>query len=219
MAILKLDGGSTKKSSNKTTTNKASNVLNPNSSLGISNSSWKKPAAQNGGMNNQPNNQVAQTTYASSGSGNLNGGNSYLQSLFDYFKEKNEKARQASLNAIMSKLKMGEQQYNNNINDISAQYQSLRNQSEVERYKSQRSLREALANRGQLNSGFGRQEQLLLDTQYGNAINSLNTQEAKEKNEVKNLIAQLRAEAELEKANIQNQYNTAIESFRSQMGA
>lgn len=229
MAILKLDGGSTKKSSNKTTTNKkktnnkVSNVLNPNSSLGISNSSWKKPAAQNVGMDNQANNQVNnkvyQTTYAPSGSGNLNGGNSYLQSLFDYFKEKNEKARQASLNAIMSKLKMGEQQYNDNINDISAQYQSLRNQSEVERYKSQRSLREALANRGQLNSGLGRQEQLLLDTQYGNAINSLNTQEAKEKNEVKNLIAQLRAEAELEKANIQNQYNTAIESFRSQMGA
>lgn len=146
------------------------------------------------------------------------GTSSYSQSLFDYFKEKNEKARQTSLDAIMAKLKMGEQQYNSNINDITAQYQALRNQSEVERYKSQRAMRESLANRGQLDSGFGRQEQLLMDTQYGNAINSLNTQETKAKNDVQNLIAQLRAEAEQEKAQIENQYNTAIENFRSQMG-
>lgn len=143
----------------------------------------------------------------------------YSQSLFDYFKEKNEKARQSSLDAIMSKLKLGEQQYNTNINNITEQYNALRNQSEVERYKTQRMMREALANKGQLDSGFGRQEQLLMDTQYGNAINSLNSQEAKAKGEVKNLIAQLRAEAELEKANINNQYNAAIEQYKSQMGS
>lgn len=148
-----------------------------------------------------------------------NAKSSYSQSLFDYFKEKNEKARQSSLDAILAKLKMGESQYNANIDNITDQYQALRNQSEVERYKSQRAMREALANRGQLDSGFGRQEQLELDTQYGNAINSLNTQETKAKNEVQNLIAQLRAEAELEKANIENQYNAAIENFKSQMGA
>lgn len=144
---------------------------------------------------------------------------SYSQSLFDYFKEKNEKARQSSLNAVLARLRMGERQYNANLNDITDQYQALRNQSEVERYKSQRAMREALANRGQLDSGLGRQEQLEMDTQYGNAINSLNSQEAKAKGEVRNLIAQLRAEAELEKANIENQYNTAIHNFKTQMGS
>lgn len=173
-------------------------------------------------------NNNADTNTGGGSSGGSSGGSntgtsaatsSYSQSLFDYFKEKNEKARQSSLDAILAKLKMGESQYNANIDNITDQYQALRNQSEVERYKSQRAIREALANRGQLDSGFGRQEQLELDTQYGNAINSLNTQETKAKNEVQNLIAQLRAEAELEKANIENQYNTAIENFKSQMGA
>lgn len=144
---------------------------------------------------------------------------SYSQSLFNYFKEQNDKARRSSLDAILAKLKMGEKQYNANLDDITDQYQALRNQSEVERYKSQRAMREALANRGQLDSGLGRQEQLEMDTQYGNAINSLNSQEAKAKGEVKNLIAQLRAEAELEKANIENQYNTAIQNFKAQMGS
>lgn len=144
---------------------------------------------------------------------------SYSQSLFNYFKEQNDKARKSSLDAILAKLKMGEKQYNANLDDITDQYQALRNQSEVERYKSQRAMREALANRGQLDSGLGRQEQLEMDTQYGNAINSLNSQEAKAKGEVKNLIAQLRAEAELEKANIENQYNTAIQNFKTQMGS
>ena len=183
-------------------------VLDPLSKLGVRQTPKTNTA-----------NQTTQTsTPSTTGSTASTGVASYSQSLFDYFKEKNEKARQTSLNAIMSKLKMGEQQYNSNINDISDQYQALRNQSEVERYKSQRAMREALANRGQLDSGFGRQEQLTLDTQYGNAINSLNSQEVKAKSDVKNLIAQLRAEAEQEKAEIENRYNTAIESFRTQMG-
>ncbi len=166
---------------------------------------------------NDDNNVDEDTKKDVSGSGSA--ASSYSQSLFDYFKEKNEKARQSSLNAVLAKLKMGEKQYNANLDNITDQYQALRNQSEVERYKSQRAMREALANRGQLDSGLGRQEQLEMDTQYGNAINSLNSQEAKAKGEVRNLIAQLRAEAELEKANIENQYNTAIQNFKTQMGS
>lgn len=183
-------------------------LLSPSSALGGGSKQAK--------ANNLYVEDTNKNTYAASNGST--GVSSYSQSLFDYFKEKNEKARQSSLDAIMAKLKMGEQQYNSNINDITDQYQALRNQSEVERYKTQRSMREALANRGQLDSGYGRQEQLLMDTQYGNAINSLNTQETKAKNDVQNLIAQLRAEAEAEKANINNQYNMAIENFKSQMG-
>ena len=216
-----------KTSTNKTTTSSTKSktptaVVSPLSALGVKGTSYSKPTntSSNTGDNGDNNvgnysTPVTTTTSAASNSGT----SSYSQSLFDYFKEKNEKARQSSLDAILAKLKMGESQYNANIDNITDQYQALRNQSEVERYKSQRAIREALANRGQLDSGFGRQEQLELDTQYGNAINSLNTQETKAKNEVQNLIAQLRAEAELEKANIENQYNAAIENFKSQMGA
>lgn len=137
----------------------------------------------------------------------------YKQGLLDYFKKQNEAAREASLNAVTARLKTGESQYANNLRDIGDQYQALRNQSEVERYKARGSLRESHANRGQLDSGYGRQENLMLDTRYGNAINSLNSQEVAARNNVQNIISQLRAEAEAEKSKINNEYNSKIEQY------
>lgn len=142
----------------------------------------------------------------------------YQQQLMDYFREQNEKARQSAIDAITQRVATQEGLYNTQIDDLSDQYQALRNQSEVERYKTRSALRESLANRGQLDSGYGRQENLIMDTQYGNAINSINMQEQKAKNDIRNLISQLKAEAEAEKNQINNQYNQAIAQAMTSLG-
>ena len=136
-----------------------------------------------------------------------------FQSLIDYFKQKSEAARQSAINAIMERVKAQKGIYNDQMNELGGQYQALRNQSEVERYKTRNALREAQANRGQLDSGYGRQEQLLMDTQYGNAINSINMQEQSAMNEIKNLIAQAVAEGEADKTEVNNQSALAIQQY------
>ena len=117
----------------------------------------------------------------------------------------------------MARLNAQKGAYNTQMNELSDQYQALRNQSEVERYKTRKALQEAQANRGQLGSGYGRQEQLLMDTAYGNAINSINLQEQSAKNEINNLIKQLEAESEADKTEVNNQYASAIQQYIAQL--
>jgi hypothetical protein len=137
--------------------------------------------------------------------------------LLEYLKEQNEKARQSAIDAIDQSIASQESQYNAQKDNLEDQYQALRNQSEVERYKSRKALREAQANRGQLDSGYGRQEQLLMDTQYGNAVNSINMQEARSINEIQNLIAELQAQGAISKAQTNNEYNSAIQKLIAEL--
>ena len=139
------------------------------------------------------------------------------QQLIDYFKEKNEAARQSAIDAITARVNAQRNAYNTQMDGLGDQYQALRNQSEVERYKTRSALREAQANRGQLNSGYGRQEQLLMDTQYGNAINSINMQEQSARNEIKNLIQQMEAEGEADKTEVNNNYASAVQQYIAQL--
>ena len=175
------------------------------------------------GNSNGSNNSGSSGAYGGSSGGS--GGSTvaetvpnYQQQLMDYFREQNEKARQSAIDAITQRVATQEGLYNTQIDDLSDQYQALRNQSEVERYKTRSALRESLANRGQLDSGYGRQENLIMDTQYGNAINSINMQEQKAKDDIRNLISQLKAEAEAEKNQINNQYNQAIAQAMTSLG-
>lgn len=139
------------------------------------------------------------------------------QQLIDYFKEKNEAARKSAIDAITARVNAQRNAYNTQMDGLGDQYQALRNQSEVERYKTRSALREAQANRGQLNSGYGRQEQLLMDTQYGNAINSINMQEQSARNEIKNLIQQMEAEGEADKTEVNNNYASAVQQYIAQL--
>ena len=125
------------------------------------------------------------------------------------YKSRMEDARNATLNSINLRLQNSIGQYEQQLKDAAEQYQALRNQSEVERYKT--SMREALANRGQLDSGLGRQETLEMNTKFGNAINNINLQEQAYNQSIQNAIAQLKAEAEAERASVINQYNASIE--------
>ena len=137
--------------------------------------------------------------------------------LLEYLKEQNEKARQSAIDAIDQSIASQESQYNAQKDNLEDQYQALRNQSEVERYKSRRAIREAQANRGQLDSGYGRQEALLSDINYGNAVNSINMQEAKSINDIQNLIAELKAQGAISKAQTNNEYNSAIQKLIAEL--
>lgn len=150
---------------------------------------------------------------------NKSAGSTYnnYQKLLDYFKQKNETARQSAIDSIVARVNALKGAYSDQMNSLGGQYQALRNQSEVERFKTRRALRESQANRGQLNSGYGRQENLIMDTQYGNAINSINMQEQSAMNELKNLIAQVVAEGEADKAEVNNQAALTVQQYIEQL--
>lgn len=210
--------------SKKTPTSSGKGTIKPISQA----PSNKKNSTSSGRTSTSSNANNIDSYYGSSTSGSGSGGSggstaaetvpNYQQQLMDYFREQNEKARQSAIDAITQRVATQEGLYNTQIDDLSDQYQALRNQSEVERYKTRSALRESLANRGQLDSGYGRQENLIMDTQYGNAINSINMQEKKAKDDIRNLISQLKAEAEAEKNQINNQYNQAIAQAMTSLG-
>lgn len=154
---------------------------------------------------NQSNQSNQNKSYSSGSSGtntyysNYNPYQDYLNALQEAKRRKIEAAK----SAIDAQAQAGVQRYKDQLSQVGNDYQSLRNQSEVERYKAQKSLREALANRGALESGAGRQETLTLQNNYGNAINRINTEEQKERNTIQSYINELLANADMKKAQLE----------------
>ena len=136
----------------------------------------------------------------------VNNGNAYAK-LAKYYQDQNEKARQDALSALAERLKAQEGIYNGYMDQTNEAYQGLINQSEVSRYKNRASLREALSNRGQLDSGLGRQEALYTSTQGANQTYGILRDRENARQDIRNSIAQLKASGEEEKANINNAYN------------
>jgi len=153
--------------------------------------------------NNQP------TTYYGGGSGG-GGGSTTSSDIQSAYNDELIAARDAELAALEARLQSSIDLYNQQLNQIKANYEGLRDQSEVDRYKSRRALREALANRGQLDSGYGRQEALNADLNYSNQLNAINLQEAQANQEVQNQINQLKADNLANKANIRARYAEAL---------
>ena len=144
--------------------------------------------------------------------GNGGGGGNYPSStdIQNTYNDELIAARDAELAALEARLQSSIDLYNQQLNQIKANYEGLRDQSEVDRYKSRRALREALANRGQLDSGYGRQEALNADLNYSNQLNAINLQEAQANQEVQNQINQLKADNLANKANIRARYAEAL---------
>lgn len=215
MAILGQTSGG------KTTGSAASglDVLNKNKNTSTGSGTGKVTGGVTGGISNVVNGnyQSSNSGSTSSGSsggyygGSSSGGNG--NDLLEYFKQQNAAARDAALNALQKRLDTNLALYQSQYDQLGDDYQSLRNQSEIEKYKARSSMREALANRGQLDSGYGRQETLNLNTKFGNAINNINLQERAAKNDILNIMNQLRAEKDAEEAQIRNQYNAAIAQY------
>lgn len=166
---------------------------------------------------NQSNQSNQNKSYSSGSSGtntyysNYNPYQDYLNALQEAKRRKIEAAK----SAIDAQAQAGVQRYKDQLSQVGNDYQSLRNQSEVERYKAQKSLREALANRGALESGAGRQETLTLQNNYGNAINRINTEEQKERNTIQSYINELLANADMKKAQLEADAYGDVETILS----
>ena len=128
-------------------------------------------------------------------------------------------ARQQAIDSANAALdasgRASESKYNNQITQIGQDYQTLKNQSEVNKYKAAKSLREALANRGALDSGAGRQENLTLQNNYCNALNKIGISENNEINDVRTAINQLWADIAAKKAQNEASINSDVSSLFS----
>lgn len=150
---------------------------------------------------------------------NNNGGNteqslvqsqSFYDDLMAAFLEMNEAARQEAIDAILKNLDAVTGTYKDQIQQTIDEYAKLVNQNEVAKDRARRVVKENQANRGQLDSGMGRQERLNLDIGYDNKTADLNLARQQAVNEIYNLIAQAEAEAAANKASVNNQYDNAI---------
>lgn len=176
------------------------------------------------GVNTTP--KATTPTKASSSSGGGSSG-SYTetpaydprQGLIDYYKAQNENARKSAIDAIEARLKTQLGLYENQFGEMNDNYDSLINQAEVNYYKSKGKMREALANRGQLDSGLGRQETLNLNIARGNELSNINRQRQKAHDDYNNSIASLKAEAEADKATVNNQYANELRAALAQIMA
>ena len=141
-----------------------------------------------------------------------NAGNSYTDYLAAIQAARLQKI--AAVNAALDQQgKAAEQKYQNQLTQIAQDYQTLKNQSEVNRYKAQKNLREAMANRGLLDSGAGRQETLTLQNNYGNALNKIGEEENREKNNVYTAINQLWADINTKKAENESSASDSVEGI------
>ena len=175
-----------------------------------------KPSLQSNNNNNNNNNSERLDNYYYGGSAEVNAEQSLVESQSFYddlmaaFLEMNEAARQDAIDAILKNLDAVKGTYKDQIQQTIDEYAKLVNQNEVAKDRARRVVKENQANRGQLDSGMGRQERLNLDIGYDNKTADLNAARQQAVNEIYNLIAQAEAEAASNKASINNQYDNAI---------
>ena len=83
---------------------------------------------------------------------------------------------------------------------IKSNYDELRNQNDVNWYRNRIALREALANRGGLEGGAGRQEYLAAGNNRNNNLTRINLQEQEELRQIAQQIADLWSQIQTQKA-------------------
>ncbi len=155
------------------------------------------------------------SSYSGGSSGSSSGGSSnYYSDLFEEFKRLSAQSRDEAIQAIIKNLDAVKGTYQGQIQDVLDQYQNLVNQNEVKKERARRIIRENQANRGQLESGLGRQELLNMNLGYDNITSNLNSAKTKAVNDIYNLITQAEAEAETNKSNIHNNYANALLQYR-----
>lgn len=138
----------------------------------------------------------------------------YYTQLMNALMQQNEEARQASLDAIMQNLEAVKGTYKNQIQSVINEYNNQVNENEVKKAQARRVVRENQANRGQLDTGMGKQEQLDLNLGYDAITSQLNSAREQAVNEIYNLIAQAEADANTNRANVNNTYNNAMLQYQ-----
>jgi len=138
----------------------------------------------------------------------------YYNDLYNIFQQQNAAARDAAINAIIKNLEGVRSSYQGKIKEVGDEYDRLIDENELKKERARRITRENQANRGQLESGLGRQELLSQDIGYNKITSNLNSAKTKAINDIYNLITQAEAEAENNKANISNNYANALLQYR-----
>lgn len=169
----------------------------------------KKPSSSSSSSSSSSN----RVSSGSSSSGSSSSTPNYYAQLMSYYQQAQQRARDSAISALNATLNSNLSAYDQQLEGLGDEYQKLRNQSEVERYKAMRSVREALANRGQLDSGYGRQETLNMNTEYGNAINNINMQEQKAREQIELEKQRLRADYEAQIAQLESSFANNILSL------
>ena len=150
-----------------------------------------------------PSNEEEGEVYVSNPGNYAGGGGTQTsnQSMYDQINAWYEAQKQAVINQIQHAMDQAVADYEASIEGLDRNYQPLRNQSEVERYKSEQALKEQLANGGNTYSGMGRQEALNLQNAYSNNITDINNQQQYELDNLLRAIQNVKAEGEYQKAN------------------
>ena len=185
-AVLYGDGGD----ANKTASQAYINAVTKNTTLPKSTATIQKPTSSGGTSSSTQTTTTPQTDW--------------LERYFAALDARTAAQREAKLAALENQLSQQLSAYDQQAADLEPVYQQYRNQSEVERYKAQKALRESLANRGALDSGAGRQETLNLQNNYGNALNNINLQYQSEIDAINRAKQDLQNEADYQKIQVAN---------------
>lgn len=113
-----------------------------------------------------------------------------------------EEQKRTALAQLKQAIAASKSKYESQLDVAPDKYRGLRNAVSTNYYKGISPLREALANTGNLNSGMGRQEQLLAATSMQNDINTLNTQQQQYENEINRAIDDLENSGSLQETQI-----------------
>ena len=133
----------------------------------------------------------------------------YLEEQRRLEEERQRKLREATdraNNLLKEQAKLLTARYEGYIPEIKANYQDLMNQRSVNYFKNKANVREALANRGALDSGVGRMETLKLGTDYSNDMNKIGMQRENEIQGVRNAIADMLLEVAMQQASNEANY-------------
>ena len=142
------------------------------------------------------------------GTQNGGGNGSYTQSPeIAALYEAKKQAAIAQLKAAVERQVSG---YGEQLSGLDNQYNPLRAQSELERYKSGKALEESLANSGELAGGQGRQDTLNLQNAYGSNLNAINLQQQGQTDSLNRAIADARSQGELQTAIAGSQYDAEL---------
>ena len=123
--------------------------------------------------------------------------------------ERQKRLREATDRANNLLTEQGKQlqaRYEAYIPEIESNYQDLLNQRSVNYFKNRANVREALANRGALDSGAGRMETLQLGNSYNNDMNKIGLQQQKEIQGVRNAIADMLLQIAMQQASNEANY-------------
>lgn len=138
----------------------------------------------------------------------------YQKELFNLFNDQSNAAREQMLNAITRQLEATKNAYNSAIENTSNEYDNLIDQNEVRKARAKRILKERQANLGNSETGLGRQENLDLNLGYDAQTSNLLKTKQQAVDEIANLIIQAEAEAEQNKANVNNTYANALLQYK-----